>query len=1411
MPAKDDESHPIQLLMKDFFHVTDKKSRPRIFGSIVVSPDATFYFDISLLKLENVLDAKYHGFTDATRDSILSLPDKPMELVVFYDPQVHIVDTPLLKRLLVHDPHMSLFRSHFRNSKHALSEIGACACDLVWRRALKDMEAESDINEPVFEEDDELQTGSEAAIRSAKSKIRNTIKNWLFTMPNLDQSSRGFNITPKFARLMEVLKACEPQGDAFRGIIFVQKRSIAYVLADLLRTLDDQIGFIRPQALVGHVLQSDVLDAFRTGVYNLLIATKFAEDLEICSATIVIRFDLFESQVSYAHCRARARGQQCHLIHMAERGSDVHRRILADVARIDRRMERWVQRVTTSVGSAIPPVPLRETVDPYRSDSDDEDNDDPESFVQDPTTSGRIFVQDAMTVVYRFASQLPAAGDVERRLNKPLFEYEELQDGPSSKTMYICTVLLPPGAPLRRVSGSPSPSRSQARRMACYQTCYELYSLGALDYRLFPRPPLPATRPQRTTYISAQMIEEMSDREEEEALLPSRLQEQNRAMGTRLYPRKRPDFWMNTLPIMRGCLYPTIIYPVVDPNAIEVGGVHSPILILTRLPLPPLFPFKIYYSGVAGKVHFKRGEAFEVDDDMLQDLYKYTIRMIRSITNKPYICALDSIPYFLAPLYRDFKIDVGEGGPDDGQRWDFPNVVDHIPWDKVQLAAAKAAAALNTQDVHTLIADSEDALIQDRWAEFTRKYYCVRMRPDLNPLSKPQDSPREKDFDNLVEYCRARRRGFEGLQDYKQPLIEVEVCSSLVSHLNPTARQIAESKHHPAKYLIPELCVKSTIPASVYRTISLLPSIISKLEDFLLIKELNAKYFDHSIAEYDLLAAVSSPAAFVDVDYERLELLGDAYLKYLSSVYLFVTFPTLHEGALHVSRQRIISNRSLLRNANRCGLPQYIQSKPLAPRMWCPPNFIVYRPPKMHLDEEPMDLGEHELEEGELPTQDQVQEAEGAKKGRESGSHAGGSGEPKVGETQTNESTPMDVSDENGVGKTNDGQPNSGTVTPGKKSSKKKKKKESFNTQWLGDKAVADVAEAIIGAAYVTGGREIALKVTKALNVPVPHIDRWSDFGRKALAPPPEVTARLRTGSIQAVEAIIGHQFNHPHLLAQALTHASIHGNEMTSYERLEFIGDAILDFLVIRHIYDRDSSLSPGALTLLKGAMVSNAALAAVCVWSGLHEHLLFESSALEKSIQSYAVELEQRQLAEHEQAAREDRQPGQYWVDVEPPKALSDVVESIFGAVYVSDNFSPIGAEKFFDKVLAPFYDQHITLHTLSHHPTKILFELFQSQGCQNFELVKDSIDSRENEYSHTVESTVIVHDIVLASASDTSVTASARRASDIALDAIEGDPSFMARYCDCRAINQAKKAAKKAGKAGASRGSDSEMRDP
>jgi endoribonuclease Dicer len=57
------------------------------------------------------------------------------------------------------------------------------------------------------------------------------------------------------------------------------------------------------------------------------------------------------------------------------------------------------------------------------------------------------------------------------------------------------------------------------------------------------------------------------------------------------------------------------------------------------------------------------------------------------------------------------------------------------------------------------------------------------------------------------------------------------------------------------------------------------------------------------------------------------------------------------------------------------------------------------------------------------------------------------------------------------------------------------------------------------------------------------------------------------------------------------------------------------------------------------------------------------------------------------------------------------------------------------------------------------------------------------------------VVIHDIILASAIGTTAAYASKQAAIYALDAIEGDPDFITRTCDCRTKTQAKKAHKKA----------------
>ena len=333
----------------------------------------------------------------------------------------------------------------------------------------------------------------------------------------------------------------------------------------------------------------------------------------------------------------------------------------------------------------------------------------------------------------------------------------------------------------------------------------------------------------------------------------------------------------------------------------------------------------------------------------------------------------------------------------------------------------------------------------------------------------------------------------------------------------------------------------------------------------LLVTELNAALFDHSIGGHHLHAAISAPSACVELDYERLELLGDAYLKYLSSIYLFVTNPAQHEGALHSARLRIISNKALFLNAESVGLAPYIQAKPLAPRHWCPPNFTVIQPLASKLStaesatpvndggtvrESGADILEAQADEGEKNVHDHTTPGVDLN----IGSHSVPADGAKSSDSVVHEGIAVERNSRDGD--IDEGAPPDGVPKPSAGRPARKPKKDDQNVQWLGEKvnvhaisvrwvvhrlqAIADVVEAIIGAAYVTGGSETALNASKALRIAVPSVDQWSDFARKALAPPPDVTTRLRPGTVEVIEEIMGHKFHRPHILAQALVRRNL-------------------------------------------------------------------------------------------------------------------------------------------------------------------------------------------------------------------------------------------------------------------------------
>ena len=99
---------------------------------------------------------------------------------------------------------------------------------------------------------------------------------------------------------------------------------------------------------------------------------------------------------------------------------------------------------------------------------------------------------------------------------------------------------------------------------------------------------------------------------------------------------------------------------------------------------------------------------------------------------------------------------------------------------------------------------------------------------------------------------------------------------------------------------------------------------------------------------------------------------------------------------------------------------------------------------------------------------------------------------------------------------------------------------------------------------------------------------------------------------LNTAEEILGHQFEDRELLLLALTHPSAsEGNSIEgSYERLEFLGDAILGAIISRELYDCFPRLDEGALTRLKVSAVAGQTLAKLAGDLGLEKLIIFGSS---------------------------------------------------------------------------------------------------------------------------------------------------------------------------------------------------------
>lgn len=155
----------------------------------------------------------------------------------------------------------------------------------------------------------------------------------------------------------------------------------------------------------------------------------------------------------------------------------------------------------------------------------------------------------------------------------------------------------------------------------------------------------------------------------------------------------------------------------------------------------------------------------------------------------------------------------------------------------------------------------------------------------------------------------------------------------------------------------------------------------------------------------------------------------------------------------------------------------------------------------------------------------------------------------------------------------------------------------------------------------------------------------------------------------------IGHDFSDPKLLERALTHRSFGA---ANNERLEFLGDGVLNCTMAHALYERFPKLPEGDLSRLRAHLVKESTLSEIAAELALGEHM---------------------RLGEGELKSGGWRRPS----------LLADTLEAIIGAVFLDAGFA--AAQQLVARLYAPLLD-HLDPKAVGKDPKTLLQEYLQGR---------------------------------------------------------------------------------------------------
>ncbi|KAL8145327.1 dicer-like protein 4 isoform X2 [Apium graveolens] len=1036
----------------------------------------------------------------------------------------------------------------------------------------------------------------------------------------------------KLLQLIDILSNFRLQPN-MKCIIFVNRILTARSLSSILQSLqvlsawkcDFLVGVHSGLKSVSRKSTNAMLDKFCSGELNLLVATKVAEEgLDIQTCCLVVRFDLPETVASFIQSRGRARMPQSEYAFLVDSGSEKELNLIDSFTRAEEEMNDEIEFRTSDV--AVPDIEEKT----YRVQS----------------TGATISSGSSIPLLYRYCSKLPHD---EFFKPKPEFWYFDEADGT------VCQIILPSNAPTHQVLGAPQSSKDAAKRDACLEACKLLHQLGALTNYLLPEKD--DNEDLESLSDSDCSDDEDTRRELHEMLVPAVLREpwskaENHVHLSSYFVKFRPH------PLDRDYKQFGLFLKVALPGEAERMKLDLH-LARGRSVVTELVP--------SSTMLFTRDEITLAEK--FQEMFLKVI-LDRSEFISEYV-PLGRIDFdMLVPRTYYLMLPVIWHECEEAMMVDWKLVKRCLssPIFRMQVVAESNVLPQPNKQLHLAngpkrVHDVQNSLI---YVPSKKLFYFVS---DV-VLEKNAYSEYKASRSHVQHYY--EKFGVQ-LSHPNQPLLKAKQLFCLDNLLRKKGNLESREKEEHFVELPPEICVLKIVGFSkdIGSSLSLLPSVMHRLESLLVALELKHVFSvsfpeGAEVSASRVLEALTTENCNEHFSLERLEVLGDAFLKFAVGRRLFLLHDAIDEGQLTRKRSNVVNNSNLLKLATASRLQVYIRDQSFDPCQF----FALGRPCLVVCSVE-MEKSIHLSHSDKVTT-----------------------------------STDTDL-------------------------------RCTKSHHWLHKKTIADVVEALVGAFIVDSGFKGATSFLKWVGIQVEFED--SEVSRICSASSVYLPLAAQI-DIAALEGSIGYQFNNKGLLLQAFVHPSYSYHSGGCYQRLEFLGDAVLDYLMTSYLYSVYPKLKPGQLTDLRSTCVNNICFANIAIHRSFYKFIFSESSGLCKSMDKYIKFSRTPQLNRNV---------------VEPPacpKALGDLVESCIGAVLLDTGFNLNHVWK----IMLSFLDPVINFSGLQLSPIRELQELCQSH---NLEL---EFASSKKDKTYTVEAKVNAKDVSeYSSASNFSKKAAKRNA--------------------------------------------------